>query len=168
MSKIIYIRHGNDTVEHHAHDEILTDDGKRGAEQLAEKLLLEYGTPDIIFYSPFYRTRQTLAKMLKIIKYNKNKKVKTICDNRLSRYFTSKEKRHPDIRDDTAELGAPTDETWKEFKKRVKSQIKDMKKKRDRYRVIWCITHTLVLDYLIKKKTPEHGYKISYLDTIVI
>ena len=49
------------------YDEKLTSEGKRMSIQTAQTLIEEYGLPDIIYYSPFYRTRQTRKKMVKAI-----------------------------------------------------------------------------------------------------
>jgi len=69
---IIYIRHGKDRKGSHKHDEKLTKEGKKEVEIFTEKLVREYGIPDIIYYSPFHRTRHTAKYMLrKIIEMRK-------------------------------------------------------------------------------------------------
>jgi len=165
--KVIYIRHSNDTRDKHKYDEKLTEEGKENCKIFVEKLIKEHGLPDIIYYSPFHRTRQTKNIMFNYIKKNHNINLKNVCDYRLSRFFTEKQKKNPDIRSDTLYKGAPIDESWEEFKHRVRKQLKDMEKKRTE-KIIWCITHTLVLSYVIKKKKIDHEYFIPYLDTIVI
>lgn len=165
--KIIYIRHGKDVVDEHKYDEILTDKGKIAVKHLTKKLIREHGIPDIIYYSPYYRTRQTKNIMLKVIKKYFNEEYPLIkCDNRLSRFFTEKQSRHPDIRKDTMKKGAPIYETWEEFNMRVKEQIDEMENLD--HKIIWCVTHTLILDYLIKNKNLNRDHHIPFLDTIII
>ena len=62
--KHIYIRHGNDIRTSRKHDERLSDQGKRSVKYKVNQLVEEYGLPDLILYSPFYRCRQT-AKIMK-------------------------------------------------------------------------------------------------------
>ena len=105
---IIYIRHGKDRKGNHKHDEKLTKEGKREVEKFTEKLVEEYGIPDIIYYSPFHRTRHTAKYMLKKIieiREDKNKKVKMKMDVNLGRFFTKTQKRNPDVRESTYNKG---------------------------------------------------------------
>lgn len=163
---VVFIRHSEDTPSSHKYDEKLTEN-IQPIKDLTVKLIEEYGIPDIIYYSPFHRTRQTKSIMSNHIKELYGEKIKTNCDYRLSRFFTKKQRLNPDIRSDTLKKGAPINESWDEFKHRVKKQLRDMEKKRTE-KVIWCITHTLVLNYVIKKKKIPHPYLIPYLDTIVV
>jgi len=164
---IIYLRHGEDTRSTHKYDEKLTEAGKEGARNLAKKLIETYGIPDAIYCSPFYRTRQTRRQMLKVINEYTDKKIKNITDPRLSRYFTSSQERNPDIRRDTRKKKAPIHESWNDFKRRVKKQLRDMEKK-DKYNVIWCIGHTLIIKYVARFKDIDRSDHIKYLDTVVI
>lgn len=170
--KIIYIRHGHDTRDKHKYDEILTSHGKKKVKELTKRLIDEHGIPDIIYYSPYYRTRQTKRIMLKVI-YNHLKSeniekelTKLKCDWRLSRFFTKKQRSFPDIRKETENRGAPIKEKWEDFKIRVNEQLEEMEQ--SDYQVIWCVTHTLVVNHVIKIKNIEHGYEIPYLDTVIL
>lgn len=166
--KIIYIRHGEDKRDEHKYDERLTGEGKKGVKQFTKALIEEHGMPDIIYYSPFYRTRQTKRVMLKVIKEEFGRELPTAeCDYRLSRFFTKKQSKSPDIRRDTRKKGAPIYETWKEFKLRVTEQLNEVESNYD-HGVIWCVTHTLVLDRIILIKGLEHEYHIPYLDTVIV
>ena len=162
---IIYIRHGEDEEKDYKYDESLTHYGKKSSRKLAHKLIDQYGIPDAIYYSPFYRTRQTLREMLIAIDEHTDQRIEKVCDPRLSRFFTKQQKRNPDIRSDTKRRGPPLDEEWEEFKLRVKDQIEEIENEEG---IVWCITHTLVLSRVIKIKGLDHGYKIPYLDTIVL
>lgn len=172
MGKIIYIRHGKDEKIKHVHDEILTEEGKAEARILAEKLLNEHGVPDIIYYSPFYRTRQTRHQMVKIIQQFKkkngiDKSVRLEVEPRLGRFFTTKEKYNPDVSKKTLEKGAITDESHKEFKKRVKKQLNFVLKNCENL-IVWNITHTLVLLKVAKLVQIERFSYVNYLNYCVI
>lgn len=164
---IIYLRHGEDTRSNYKYDEKLTKRGKEEAKILAEKLIEKYGVPDAIYCSPFYRTRQTRRQMIKVIKGKSDKNIKHVIDYRLSRFFTEKESRNPDIRSDTMKKNAPIYETWAEFLHRVKKQLNDMENN-DNYDVIWCICHTLIIKYVAKFKKIKRDDYINYLDTVII
>lgn len=165
---IIYMRHGEDQRDHHKYDEVLTDRGKKGARHLAERLINEYGVPDVIYCSPFYRTRQTCKQILKVIRYLTRQRIKVKIDPRLSRFFTEKQARNPDIRTDTMDKGPPIDETWEEFKERVEEQVDDMERKLDRYPLIWCIGHTLIIKRVAKIKNIEKDKFIEFCDTVIL
>ena len=165
--RIIYIRHGEDTRSGYQYDEKLTKKGKTNSRKLAKELIHKYGVPDIIYCSPYYRTRQTRRQMLKVIKRVTDKKIDNITDPRLSRFFTRYEKRNPDIREDTLNKKAPIYETWNDFKRRVRKQVKHMERK-DEYNVIWCIGHTLIIKEVAKIKQIVRSDHIRYLDTVVL
>lgn len=164
---IIYIRHGNDMKSKYRFDQKLTDKGKKRAQELSQKLIDQYGIPDAIFYSPYYRTRQTKNKMLKTISKHTDEKIFKRYDRRLSRFFTKKDSKNPDIRKDTKNKKVPIFETWKEFKNRVRKQLNYVEK-RTEFNVIWCIGHTLILKEIIKIKNLPRSTHIEYLDTIVL
>lgn len=167
MKKVIYIRHGSDRRTNHKYDEELTEEGKLAARDLAEKLINEYGLPDIIYYSPFYRTRQTKKEMIKIIKqHNFSKKTKIKLDPRLGRFFDKKGRRNPDIKTSTQKKGAIIDQSMEDFKERIQEQYEDAISKP--YPVIWNITHTLVLLRIAKITNTERSKYVEYLDYCVI
>ena len=86
---IIYIRHGEDMRDGYKYDERLTKYGKKAVKKLNIELIDEHGFPDVIHYSPYYRTRQTKRIMLKVINEILNEELpSTNCDFRLSRFFT--------------------------------------------------------------------------------
>ena len=168
--KVIYIRHGEDTRDGYKYDERLTRYGKKSVKKITIELIEEHGFPDIIHYSPYYRTRQTKRLMLKVINETLNKELPiTNCDFRLSRFFTKSQRKTPDIRRDTRKRGAPIKESWKGFKRRIAEHLSEIgDDDNNDYKVIWCVTHTLVLDYIINNHDIEHEYKIPYLDTVVL
>lgn len=164
---IVYLRHGEDVRTKYKYDEKLTSEGKESARELAEELINKYGVPDAIYCSPFYRTRQTRRQMLKVISTYTDKRVVNITDPRLSRFFTRSQTQNPDIRRDTLKKKAPIYETWDEFKRRVRRQVKEMEWQ-DIYDVIWCIGHTLIIKQVAKIKEINRSSHIKYLDTIIL
>ena len=164
---IIYLRHGEDVRDKYKYDEKLTEDGKEAARDFAEKLIQEYGVPDVIYCSPYYRTRQTQRQMLKTISKHTDKSIDKIIDPRLSRFFTKDQLRNPDIRKDTMKKQAPIYETFDEFKQRVKEQLDEVEQN-NKYKVIWCIGHTLIIKHVAKFKSIKRSHHIDYLDTVII
>ncbi len=165
---IIYIRHAEDrTRDKYKYDPKLTYDGHKESKMLSNQLISEYGIPDMIYCSPYSRTRQTLKNMLKTISMYTDKKIPKEIDNRLSRFFTKKQMYNPDISKKTRKLGAPIYERWGEFKQRVDDQLTDMENQKE-YKIIWCIGHTLINKLVAKYKNIEHDKYISYLDTVII
>jgi len=164
---IVYLRHGEDTKSGYKYDEKLTSRGKKDAKNLAKNLIQKYGFPDVIYCSPFYRTRQTRHQMSKVINRYTDKYIVNIIDPRLSRFFTKREMRNPDIRSDTMRKNAPIYETSSEFRNRVREQLYDMENK-DEYNVIWCICHTLIIKYVAEFKNIQRDEHINYLDTVII
>ena len=166
---LIYIRHGKDRKGSHKHDEKLTKEGKKEVEKFTEKLVEEYGIPDIIYYSPFHRTRHTAKYMLKkIIEIREDDKtVELKLDVNLGRFFTRKQKKSPDVRESTYKKGIIIEERWEEFKDRVELQLNaNLKNNGDK--IVWNITHSLVILQIAKLKNIERDNYVNYLDTVVI
>jgi broad specificity phosphatase PhoE len=160
------MRHGKDKRTKYRNDEKLTESGKLETREKTEQLIEDYGIPDIIYYSPFYRTRESTKEMKKVLKDKYNVKVKTKVDFRLGRYFSPRERRNPDIHSSTYKNGALVDENKKEFQRRVKEQFEHVKEK-DKT-VIWNITHSLVLLHVSHLSDISHDPHVEYLDTLII
>ena len=166
---IIYIRHGPDERADHKYDEILTRAGKEEVISFTKQLLEEHGIPDIIYCSPFQRTRQTTQLMIKAIKRyrkenNLTKRVDFIIEPKLGRFFTKQQMRYPDIKESTLRKGAIIKETYSEFKDRVTYHHQGL----DPNLHIWNITHTLVLLHISKINRVERSKYVRYLDTVKI
>ena len=144
---VIYIRHSNDSKRkqvssiRHRDDLKITPEGLKLARKTGKKLIKMYGEPSIIYLSPFMRAKETLKEMSKNLKG----KPKIKFDNRLSRYFSSSEKKDPSCFTETFDHEIPIYENWDEFKDRVHDNLKSMKKRGyiESKKVIWCITHAL-------------------------
>lgn len=143
---LIYIRHSDDSKKYqegiyHRDDAKITKRGRMLAQKISNELINKYGHPDIIYLSPFMRTKQTLEEMKK--KFKKNVEIKY--DNRLSRYFSSKEKKNPSCFTETFNHDVPIYENWDQFRLRVNKNFKQMlhRKYTESDKVVWCITHAL-------------------------
>lgn len=145
---LIYIRHSDDSRRDqegkilHRDDLPLTRKGKLLARETCKKMIKEYGEPDIIYLSPFTRSKETLKEMLKHIK----KKPTIYYDNRLSRYFSSREKLNPSCYTETFKHNIPIYENWSQFTRRVDKNLYSMYNKNfilNKNKVVWCITHAL-------------------------
>jgi broad specificity phosphatase PhoE len=158
---LIYVRHSNDeassdeslTKKHDAH---INKKGKKMVKKFIKKIIAKFGQPEVIYYSPFARGRETLEYMKPYL----SKDTKLMPDPRLSRYFTSKEKKECSIFTSTAELNPPVYETRDEFHERVKKQYDSMKKAKHLKRgFAICITHAVVLKRIaarVKVDLPKH------------
>jgi broad specificity phosphatase PhoE len=167
MSTIIYIRHGKDKKrDKYKYDPKLTDIGKEQTIELTKRLVKKYGYPDIICFSPFSRTRQTVKYMLRTIERLGGREPRLKLDRRLSRFFTRREKRNPDVSRKTIKYGAPIYETWDDFKDRVREQLNDMERRRED--VIWCVGHTLIIKRVAKYKGIDRDDYVKYSDTVII
>lgn len=144
---VIYIRHSNDSKRNqessilHRDDLKITPEGRKLARKMGKRLIKMYGHPDIIYLSPFMRAKETLKEMAK----NFEHKPKIYYDNRLSRYFSSREKKDPSCFTETFNHDIPIYENWDEFKMRVQKNLVSMRdnghiKSR---KIVWCITHAL-------------------------
>lgn len=162
---LIFVRHSKDTSRGaHRHDGRIVKEGKKLAERSGRRLVKKYGTPDIIYCSPFQRTRETMESMIKGGKFETRPSI--ILDTRLSRYFSGREKQDPSIFTSTEEYGIPINESWNEFKYRVRDFIKDLEKK-DYFRkdiVVWVITHALVYKEIARKYRHKLPEKIPFMD----
>lgn len=168
---LIYIRHGHDEDPDptYRHDNKLSSKGHKQVKDKVRELIKLYGIPDMILISPFRRTKETASVMKKYIsKEYPNSKTKSYYDSRLSRYFTSKERRDPDISPATDDKVIPIDEGNKEFRRRVKKHVKEISKSKYKKKIIWCVTHTLVIKRvaeIFETSVPDH---FEFLETIVI
>ena len=155
---LIFIRHSDDQDDDptHALDPKLTKEGKHLAYKEGKALIERYGLPTIIYCSPFRRTKETLEYMLR---KRSTSNMAIIYDNRLSRYFSSKEKKHPDIDRSTKKADVPIFESYGDFKERAR----DLTHALDVYiggkEIVWCITHSSFykkIASIYKAPIPDH------------
>lgn len=159
----LIIRHANDEYIpiKYRHDKEITREGKRDAKKLAKKLINKYGYPDVIYCGPMRRTEQTMNRMRKYV----GNDVKIVIDNRLSRYFTSREKRSPSIFTVTHRRNIPINETKHGFKKRCDSFLRYVKSRNHRKRQnVWIISHTMVLKRISKKLRISIPQQLDFLE----
>jgi len=147
---VIFIRHSNDddTDPTYTHDPKITEDGKKKARKRAFELVEKYGSPKMIFCSPFRRTIQTAKAMKKMC----GSKTKIYIDKILSRYFCAREKADPQIDPGTGNYDTPIYESWKGFEYRIDTHLKMISKNRftQKDEIIWCITHALVYKHVAR------------------
>jgi len=163
---IIYIRHGKDRKSSYVCDEKLSKESRSEIEDLAEKLVEEYGVPNIIYYSPFHRTYKTAKYMKKKIQEKTNQKIHFKVEPRLGRFFNKHERTDPKIRKSTYQKGAITDEIYEEFKNRIELQMNTILKKENK--IIWNITHSLVILHIAKLNNIKRNKHVEFLDTVIL
>jgi broad specificity phosphatase PhoE len=164
---ILWVRHADDEY----HDITYIHDGKavgvdlEASKKLYKKMIHVYGEPKHIFCSPFRRTQMTADQM-------GISKEKITYDIRLSRYFSSREKSHPEVSNDTLSLikkekyDMIVNESYSQFVERVRDFRHHIERYRERGQLILCITHTLVIREIAlryKIKFPDH---VPFLFTI--
>jgi len=162
---LIYIRHSHDDYGEatHRHDHRITSMGKEKAKEVGQQLIVQYGMPNLIYCSPFKRTKQTLRYMLYAYEKADLINVKVKYDNNLSRYFNSKEQEDPSVFPETN--GVPIVENKKQFQARVNNHIRDAAGATG---VVWCITHALVFKRIAKYhevNIPEH---IPFMEYFIV
>jgi len=153
----IYIRHGNDEKSStYKHDNSLNSSAETEENIVitCKKLIDIYGYPDKIYCSPFRRARETLHIMKKLLP-----NTEIIIDERLSRFFSKKDKENPRVRPKTMKYEPPIEETKYEFKKRVLSMEKVIRKQDN----VWCITHYLVIKQICKKYNVTIPHRMPFL-----
>ena len=165
----IYIRHGRDKRGKYAHDERLTESAKEDIALFTEKMVLQFGFPDLIYYSPFMRTRETTKYILRKLKELKQENVKIKCEPKLGRFFTSYERRDPDISDSTMRRKPIINDKKKEFHSRIKKFLRKVQYKSKKHNLnIWNITHTLVLLHVAELASIERNPHVEYLDFVKV
>jgi hypothetical protein len=164
---LIYIRHSEDNEDDptHVHDPKLTHAGKKLAYNKGKKLIEKYGFPNIIYCSPFRRTRQTLKYMLH---NTPSHNIKIIYDPNTSRYFNEQEKAHVDIDHSTLKSNVPIYESNDIFRTRIKNLSIKLDKLIQTGIIVWCITHTTVYKRLSKGYNIQLPETIPYMDFFII
>jgi broad specificity phosphatase PhoE len=160
---IIIIRHSDDESDGCTknHDCQLAHRGRQLAYKVGRKLIDKYGLPDLIFVSPFRRTVQTMRYML----YKSNHDgTEVIEDRRLSRYFSSKDKRNPVVDQTTIDKDIPIYESYHQFKERVNDFIETLDEIDTKDKVIWVITHVVVYKRLCRNYGINIDYRVPFME----
>jgi len=164
----ILIRHACDDADHtdikHAHDAPLCNNPKHNKDdiqQLVKTLCLISGEePDQIYTSPLERCVLTAKRMKKSLETNPE----IIIEPNMSRHFTYSEQEKPDISKKSIKRGTPITESKKEFERRIEKHLNKIEK--SKIRVIWCVTHALVMkrvDVLNQEEKPfDHIKPLQY------
>lgn len=164
---IIIIRHADDdsSNQKYKHDQKITKQGKYKSKDLSKKLIKKYGSPDEIVYGPMIRTKQTALAMLSQVKST----VTLRRDNRISRFFNSSEQRNPSVSTVTIGDNIPIKETKEEFYNRCKAFTREkIKPYMKSNKVLWVVTHTLVIKNVFKILNKECDDHLPFLIYYVI
>ena len=92
-------------------------------------------------------------------------------DARLGRYFSKKQRKNEhksDTRDDTIKNGAIVTDDWKQFKERINEQLEDVKKNKEDYKVVWNVTHAIVVKQIAELQGSKKDKHVDYLETLLI
>lgn len=162
---IIYIRHGSDVYDDptYAHDQKIVKNAENHEDIARVGLFLieKYGHPAMTICSPFQRARDTYNVLKK--KNVLQPETKLYVDTRVGRYFSSREKEAgPEVRKETLKMKPAIYESWQNFKARVQKHVDQLSTDgylKSRHKVVWVITHTLVIKEVAKYlnfEMPEH------------
>lgn len=165
---IIYVRHSDDEGGDCSKklDCNLVEDGARLASKVGKKLIKKYGVPDVVYFSPFRRTKGTMKNMLRGINLENTVLIE---EPRLSRYFVSGEKSNPDIDISTYMSNIPIEENRKEFSLRIEKFASSLKRNPNNKKiVIWCITHTTVYKKLGRIYNVDIPHMIPFMSYFVV
>lgn len=164
---LVFMRHGKDNSKHRdKHDPPLVDGAEVQIRRKTRYLAQKYGFPDIIFYSPMRRCRQTHEIVISELVSMGAEMPEYHRDKRLSRYFFDKEKLSPKINRRTWSENIPIAETKGEFKMRVRDFCDEMSSLSG-FENIWCITHTKVF-LSIMDMVGEKSRYLEFADHMVI
>jgi broad specificity phosphatase PhoE len=168
----LYIRHAKDKEDKDGNDGSLRKSSK---EEINKKTLIwieKYGIPEIVYYSPFYRTFQTVKQIKRCIedymkKNNIQQKIKYIVEPKIGRYVTRKE---TNVRESSLKKGAIIGENSEEFKERVRQHFDFLKTLRQENKniKIWNVTHAYILTITSKYANVQLKDHLEYLDTLLI
>lgn len=163
---LIYIRHSDEESSDytHRHDKKLTPYGQHLADKKGKKIIEKYGQPDIIFCSPFRRTKQTVEMIKPYLNHPK-----IYYTTGLSRYFSERERRNTRLAPSTLKMEIPIHESYRDFSRRITDFVMDMDKYINSDQVVWCVTHASVYKYISKIYSIElpdyipfmHDFKIK-------
>ena len=167
---LVYIRHSEDTVEDptHEHDPKLTKEGRSIAYEQGVQLLKKYGPPDIVYCSPFRRTRETLDYMFRDLSSRERARIKIIYDPRAARHFKHEEQDNPDVARITIKSNIPIYESRKSYRSRANRFALKLSQKAASGQEIWCITHTTVYKRLARIYEVKIPRIIPYMHYFVI
>lgn len=161
---IIFIRHGEKAYRNgrsaiYAHDPPLT---KRGEDKCADVStdILKYGTPNIVYSSPYLRCRQTMECLLK----RAQSKPEIIIDNRIAECLVRQS--YMQVHDETAKYNPPHEKDYRDVEKRIDDFYQDVSKGH-KDKVIWVVTHGIVVNHVHKAYNDE-PIQVNFLDYFVI
>ena len=165
---MLYIRHSEKLYKNGENTEYqldpgLTENGKVNA-MIKFDQLLKYGIPSIIYCSPYLRTRETAIIAQYVVKHNTNTNVQIIVDNLLSEYLGNQKNVNfeEDVHKETLQYNPLPSETWKEYMDRIKQHIKINNQLQNDNKIIWYISHGLVIQSI----SFFYGTKIKYPSTL--
>lgn len=162
---LVYVRHSDDEVDEatYRHDPKLTDDGQDLAREKGRKIIQRYGIPSLVFCSPFRRTKETLLHMLSNLSRPQREQIKIVYDNQQARYFSAKDKKHPQIARGTKAAKVPIYEDYDEFSARVDAAATALEPHITGEPVVWVITHTTVYKIVSKRYGVSIPKRIPFM-----
>ena len=161
---LILIRHaekaypnGKGSENDKKHDPPLTKEGMESCLIKSKQLIESFGAPDMIICSPYQRCRQT-ANFLNL----NNLGIKV--ESGVAEYLGNHKESKLDITEETSLHPINHPETWRQFQTRIINYSKVIRKL-DPNKIIWVITHGVVIQTLCKLMKSEYKKRnYEYLD----
>lgn len=156
---IIVLRHANDEDHEQTfvHDYHLRESTAGSAKRLGKKLRRRYGRPDKVFCSPFRRTITT-SELLR----GKHSFPIEVTRS-LGRYFTKKNRLHPDIAPRTLAYGVDVNESKELFRERVDEFCRELKATVKKEEIVWIVTHAYTFKRITKNLGHSYDGNIDFL-----
>lgn len=163
----IYIRHAekqynNGKSENFGYDPGITEEGKRKAREHAKLLVQQWGIPDIVVCSPYKRARETAIEMISVLDVDRDIK----CDIRLSEYLGNHRYDTLNVESETMQYNPPHPETFFDMQNRVWKHNDDMRELDFDDKVVWFITHGIIINIISNAMGFKLPRKIPYLGSI--
>lgn len=152
---------GNDKFKDlHRHDSPLSEEGRKQVRSVAEELK-EEETPDCIFVSPYFRTRETLL-MLQNSLEGKLDTVPILTEPHISEFLGNQT--YSDVKPETQVHSPPNHtETLEEFQERIRKFVEELYryKENDNVSNVWVISHGFTLQNIAEEILRIDGFYID-------
>lgn len=159
---MLLIRHGDDEAKDRRYplDPHIRGSGERDVRRAARKFLKKYGAPDAIMHSPMTRARDTARILAEEIEEISGKAPRIKTSSQLCRFFFERDFRDgtPRLRSSTLEQRVPMEESRREFRKRVKSFVRENSSDN-----VWCVTHAVFIKDALKMAGGRAPSNIPFL-----
>ena len=160
---LVYLRHGDDRGDDvYRHDRRLNGRGRTDARKEAGRFVETLGHPDVVYVSPFRRTRETLACMAAVFE----RPVETHDDPRIAQHLSKKQRSNPSVSPQTLAI-VNIDEDGDTFRRRVADHVRSVRHLAQA-KIVWAITHQSVIEEVASQLGVKISGDLDFLDYVVM